>query len=72
VPVPGIGAPPFDLCQQPKTRGVDDVGGSVELFEFLLEAVVVEPGGILGQDLLERRPERAHATHARERAFTAQ
>jgi hypothetical protein len=69
VPVSGIGAPPLDLSQQPKTRGVDDVGGPVQFGEFRLQALVVEPGDILGPDLLERRPERAHVLHASERVF---
>jgi hypothetical protein len=55
-----------------RRRFVDEVGGPVELLEFLLEAGVVDSGRILGQDLLKRRPERAHELHASERVFPEQ
>ncbi len=71
MPVSGIGPPALDLCQHPETLAVDDVRRPVEFGEFLLEALVVQTGLILGQDFLERRSEHAHATHASERVFAA-
>jgi hypothetical protein len=69
VPVFGIGAPPLDRCQPSEPLGEHDVCGPLQLGVALLEAVVVEPVRILGLDLLERRPEHAHAIHASERVF---
>jgi hypothetical protein len=69
VAVPDEGPAPLDLGDPPERLAVQQIGGSEHFTQIRLERVVVDGTEVVRLQLLDRRPQCAHAAEPIERVF---